>query len=165
MTPVELYQAEVTRRFKEGVPADEQPSLLSRAVSTPLFVVPGNHDNPDVAQTSFFEIKVHIEESAKIFESWLTAESTAASTASSTNPPAMSEFLFSVLGPKVRVDSMLGDLEERFHADRESVGKSRARWRYRSRVWRSLGPLICHRLKNWGFLAFLLELGRRKIGW
>ena len=43
---------------------------------------------------------------------------------------------------------MLGDLEERFHSDLETVSAKRARWRYRGRVWRSLGPLIFNKLRS-----------------
>jgi len=164
MTPTELYQAEIARRSKEGAPADERPSLLGEPASEPLIYMSAHHIVPKGRMT-FFQATVrgrsqNLVEGAKLFESMLDAVSTAP-----TSPPAMSEFLFSLLGPEGRVDSMLGDLEERFHADLESVSKSRARWRYRSRVWRSLGPLVLRKLKNWGFLAFILELGRRKIGW
>jgi hypothetical protein len=161
MTPTESYQAEVARRSKEGIPADEQPSLLSQAVSTPL-IVPGNHDNnPEASQTNPFQAAIWARELIEATETVLDA----ISTTSTETPPAATEFLFSLLAPKARVDSMLGDLEERFHADCESIGAARARWRYRSRIWRSSGPLIFNKLRNWGLLAFLLELGRRKIGW
>jgi hypothetical protein len=163
MTPIELYQTEVARRSKEVVPADEQSSFLSQEVSMPL-IVPGNHDNPEAARTTSFQERTWSREAAELFGTMLDAVSTASSV-STASPPPLTEFLFGLLGPKARVDSMLGDLEEHFHADCESIGDSRARWRYRRRVWRSLGPLIFHKLKNWGFLAFVLELGRRKIGW
>ncbi|HEY5256279.1 MAG TPA: permease prefix domain 2-containing transporter, partial [Acidobacteriaceae bacterium] len=147
------------------LPDDEQPSLLSQAVSQPPTYVSVHHVIPQMAQATFFQATVreasrNIQDGINVYGSFLDAVST-----TSASPPAMSEFLFSLLGPEGSIDSMLGDLEERFHADLESVSPSRARWRYRSRVWRSLGPLVLRKLKNWGFLAVILELGRRKIGW
>jgi hypothetical protein len=167
-----LYQAEVARRFKDGIPADEQPSLLSQAVYKPLTetVTSARY----TAGTAFVqrEIDAALLAIEAINEDVLgnLIEAMRGSVVNSepnppANPPALSEFLFSLLGPKDRVDSMLGDLEEFFRIDLETVSEARARWRYRGRVWRSLGPLIFNKMKNWGFFAFILEIGRRKIGW
>jgi hypothetical protein len=150
MTPtqVALYQAEVARRNKEGVPAGEQPSFLSQASYEPAAA-------PDVT-VSVVDDMTHYSVEWRPESKPLRSEP---------EPPAISEFLLSLFGPKDRVDSMLGDLEERFHSDLETVSAKRARWRYRGRVWRSLGPLIFNKLRSLGFFAFVLEVCRRKFGW
>jgi hypothetical protein len=147
MTSTEMYQAEIARRSKDGVPDDEQPSLLSEAVSRPTFSKPAG------GFPRFWRATIKPKGFARSEHKPLA------------NPPALSEFLFSLFGPKDRTDSLLGDLEELFHIDLQSVGEKRARWRYRSRAWRSLAPLIFNKLKNWRFFAFFFEICRRKIGW
>ena len=80
MTPtqVALYQAEVARRNKEGVPAGEQPSFLSRASCEP-----GATPN----------VTVYVDD-AIYYWGKLRSEP---------EPPAISEFLLSLFGPKDRV--------------------------------------------------------------
>jgi hypothetical protein len=168
MTPIELYQAEVARRLREGVPDGEEPSLLSQAVSKPA-IIPSD---VQVLMWKRFEAasRDQIERNLDMAQTLLGGRFTLAGLVNSeprppASPPAVSEFLFSLFGPKDRIDSMLGDLEELFHSDLEAGNARRARWRYRGRVWRSLGPLIFNKLKNWGFFAFVFEICRRKVGW
>jgi hypothetical protein len=80
-------------------------------------------------------------------------------------PPAVAEFLLALLGPRDRVDTMLGDLQEIFERDCVALGRRRASLRYWGQALRSILPLLIARLRNWGAFVALIELGRRKIGW
>jgi hypothetical protein len=80
-------------------------------------------------------------------------------------PPAVAEFLFSIFGPRDRIETMLGDLNELFEIDVAKRGYRRANLLFWSRTVRSLLPLAVAKLRKWGILAAVIELGRRKIGW
>jgi hypothetical protein len=155
MTPtqVALYQAEVARRNKEGVPPGEQPTFLGQLGEEPATGPSVSDISSGVTRFWRATIRGYAEINRVELGDFRSG------------PPALSEFLLSLFGPKDRVESMLGDLEERFHSDLETVSAKRARWRYRGRVWRSLGPLIFNKLRSLGFFAFVLEVCRRKFGW
>ena len=80
-------------------------------------------------------------------------------------PSAAAELLFSIFGPRDRIETMLGDLNELFELDVAKRGHRRANLLFWSRTVRSLLPLAVAKLRNWGILAAVIELGRRKIGW
>jgi hypothetical protein len=79
-------------------------------------------------------------------------------------PPVLGEALILMLCKKTRAEAVLGDLQERFEGDVASVGRHRAQCRYWFRTLRSVGPLLMAKLRNWGAIAALVELGRRFIG-
>lgn len=103
---VRLYQAEVARRLKEGIPPDEQPSLLSRSVYEPLTQTVTSAGY--IAGTAFVQRATNaaLLASEAINEDVLgdLIEAMRSSDVNSEpnpsrNPPAVSEFLFSLLGP------------------------------------------------------------------
>lgn len=79
-------------------------------------------------------------------------------------PPGLGEALIVLFSPKNRVDAVLGDLTERFAEEGAAKGQRRAKLLFRTRVLRSIGPLLWIKIRNAGLFAFLLELGRRLIG-
>lgn len=72
-------------------------------------------------------------------------------------PPAAGEFFIALFAPKRRVTAILGDLEERFQRDVESVGPKRARLRYWSHALRSGGPLFIAKTRNAGIWAIIFR--------
>jgi hypothetical protein len=82
-----------------------------------------------------------------------------------TAPPSLAEFLFALCGPKDRIETMLGDLQEFYEVDCKMKGIRRAKALYWARALRSVLPLLILKLRNWGALAALVEYGRGKIGW
>jgi hypothetical protein len=79
-------------------------------------------------------------------------------------PPAIAEMLFTLFAPSLTVNAQLGDLQELFHEEASRVGQRRARQRYWMRVIRSIGPLLYGKLVRIGFIGFLVELSRKKMG-
>jgi hypothetical protein len=79
-------------------------------------------------------------------------------------PPALGDLLIGLFAPKNRVDAVLGDLAERFAAETKTKGMRRAKLLFWARVTRSVGPLLLVKVRNGGFYAFLVELGRRLVG-
>jgi hypothetical protein len=72
--------------------------------------------------------------------------------------------LITLFFPSERTDAILGDLEEKFVRNVEAVGEKRARWRFWSEIVRSCGAVLFAKLRTWGVIAALVDLGRRKIG-
>jgi hypothetical protein len=58
----------------------------------------------------------------------------------------------------------MGCLEELFHEDIKTKGKRRAELLYWAAVLRSIGPLLLVKVREAGFIALLLEIGRRWSG-
>lgn len=79
-------------------------------------------------------------------------------------PSSIASALFLMLSPKKTADAQLGDLEEMFTSDCKAFGARYARAKFWARILLSVGPLIYRRLERIGFIAFLIDLGRRKLG-
>jgi hypothetical protein len=81
-------------------------------------------------------------------------------------PPAISEFFLTALSDAKKADAIIGDLNERFHADcvDPTIGPKRARLRYRASVFRSLRPLFWRWLKRAGLVGLLIDAFRRWTG-
>jgi hypothetical protein len=77
------------------------------------------------------------------------------------NPPGLAEWLVALVAPKRRADAVLGDLEERFHRNVDSLGLRRARARYWAEALRSIGPILWMKAKQLGLLALVAEIWRR----
>jgi hypothetical protein len=80
------------------------------------------------------------------------------------NPPAVAEALIQLFSPKRSVENMLGDMQELFETDKARFGIKRARRKYWNRAARELLPLIWHRLKRIGLIAFIIDYCRAKFG-
>jgi hypothetical protein len=81
-----------------------------------------------------------------------------------TAPPAIAEALISMFAPKRFSDAQLGDMQEIFETNVKRHGSQRARRLYWYEVARSIGPIILHWLKRIGFIAVLVDYGRKKMG-
>jgi hypothetical protein len=79
-------------------------------------------------------------------------------------PPALGEALLILFCPKNRARHVMGCLEENFHGDIKAKGKSRAKLLYWAAVLESIGPLLWVKLRRAGFIALVLEIGRRWSG-
>jgi hypothetical protein len=66
--------------------------------------------------------------------------------------------------PKNRARYVMGDLEETFHDDVRTKGQGRANLLYWSAVLRSIGPLLRVKARKAGFIAVVVEIGRRWSG-
>jgi hypothetical protein len=82
----------------------------------------------------------------------------------STSPPMLAEFLISCLAPKNTAQALLGDLQEMFEQNAERFGEKQARRKYWMQVANSVLPLVWHWLKRLGFLTFLVDYFRSKLG-
>lgn len=80
------------------------------------------------------------------------------------SPPALGEALISLFAPKKFVKAQLGDLQEMFETNQIKFGADRASRLYWYEVARSIGPLMFNWLKRIGFVAFIIEYGRAKLG-
>ena len=79
-------------------------------------------------------------------------------------PPQFAEFLLSLLAPKNSVESQLGDMQEVFEDQVKRFGLGRAGMFYWTQVLRAIWPNVFSKLKNWGFIGTIVELGRTKLG-
>jgi hypothetical protein len=79
-------------------------------------------------------------------------------------PPTLGEALLVLFCPKNRTRHMIGDLEELFHEDLKTKDRKRAKLLYWSAVLRSIGPLLWMKVRKAGFIALVLEIGRRWSG-
>ena len=79
-------------------------------------------------------------------------------------PPPIGEALVVLFCPKNRARYVMGCLEENFHEDIRTKGKSRAKLLYWAAVLHSIGPLLWVKLRRAGLVALLLEIGRRWSG-
>jgi hypothetical protein len=77
------------------------------------------------------------------------------------NPPSIAEWPVALIVPKRRSESMLGDLEERFHRHVETRGLRRARWLYWAEALRSIAPILSAKSKGLGLIAAIAEIWRR----
>jgi hypothetical protein len=77
------------------------------------------------------------------------------------NPPSIAEWLVALIVPKRRSESVLGDLEERFHRHVETRGLRRARWLYWAEALRSIAPILWAKAKGLGLIAAVAEIWRR----
>jgi hypothetical protein len=94
---------------------------------------------------------------------------TEATTSSTDLPPqpigvALGEMLLVLFCPRNRARHVTGDLEEIFHNDVKRKGQRRANLLYWSAILRSVGPLLWVKLRKAGFIALVLEIGRRWSG-
>jgi hypothetical protein len=94
----------------------------------------------------------------------MSAEATMGSADLPPRPPALGEVLLVLFCPKKRARHLAGDLEEIFHQDIKSKGQWRAKLLYWAAVLRSIGPLLWVKLRRAGFIALVLEIGRRWSG-
>lgn len=104
------------------------------------------------------EMSRYISEAVSIFDDWISTPD---------KPiliPSAGEALIVLFAPKNRVDAIVGDLSERFAEDLEAKGERRAKLLFWARVTRSIGPLLLAKIKRAGWLAVVLEIGRRWIG-
>ena len=75
-------------------------------------------------------------------------------------PPAIAEFLLTLLSKREHVDATVGDLNEIFERECKAFGPARARRLYWSRALRSLWPLIQRggaRAIKWGMIVSILK--------
>jgi hypothetical protein len=72
-------------------------------------------------------------------------------------PPLAAEFFIALFAPKRRVMVILGDREERFQRDVETVGPKRARLRYWADALRSGGPLLVAKMRDVGIWAIIVR--------
>jgi hypothetical protein len=77
------------------------------------------------------------------------------------SPPSRAEWLIALLVPKRRVDSVLGDLAERFQRHVAIYGLRRARNLYWAEALRSVLPIAWAKAKKLGMIAAVAELWRR----
>jgi hypothetical protein len=77
------------------------------------------------------------------------------------NPPAIAEWLVTLIIPKRRSESLLGDLAERFHRHVETCGLRRARALYWAEALRSILPILLSAAKKLGVIAAIAEIWRR----
>jgi hypothetical protein len=81
-----------------------------------------------------------------------------------TSPPAIAEALISMFSAKRFSESQLGDMQEIFDNNVKRFGPKRAKRLYWYEVVRSVGPILFHWLKRIGFVAILVDYGRKKMG-
>jgi hypothetical protein len=77
------------------------------------------------------------------------------------SPPAIAEWLVALIITKRRSESLLGDLEERFHRHVAARGLRRARWLYWAEVLRSILPILWTKARGLGLIAAIAEIWRR----
>jgi hypothetical protein len=76
------------------------------------------------------------------------------------NPPAIAEFLLTMLATTRRAEAMIGDLNERFTRECQECGHARAVRLYWARTLRSVGPLLWRataKVVRWGVVLAALR--------
>jgi hypothetical protein len=99
-----------------------------------------------------------------IVHTTVTVEASTADENAARLPPALGEALLVLVCPRNRAKYVRGDLRETFNEDIKINGKRRAVLLYWSGVLHSIGPLLWVKLRRAGFIALLLEIGRRWSG-
>jgi hypothetical protein len=79
-------------------------------------------------------------------------------------PPAIAQTLIALFAQERFADAQLGDMQEIFETNVKRHGLQRAKRLYWLEVLRSVGPIFFHWLKRIGFIAVLVDYGRKKMG-
>ena len=69
-----------------------------------------------------------------------------------------------LLAPKHSVDAQLGDLQQLFEGRVKRYGAARGSMFYWTQVLRAIVPGVWRALTKWGFIGFIVDLGRKKLG-
>jgi hypothetical protein len=73
-------------------------------------------------------------------------------------PPALAEWLLTLLSNAEQREAILGDFEERFHDDlAKGRGLNRARWLYRARAFHSMLPMMWQAIKRVGLVSLMVN--------
>lgn len=80
------------------------------------------------------------------------------------NPPRLAEAAFAWFAPRKTADCQLGDLQELYVKNVERYGSNRARWLYWLEVFPAITGAAWRLLKRVGFVAFVVDYVRTKLG-
>jgi hypothetical protein len=153
-----LYQAEVARRAKEGIPDGERPSLLGEAISIHKEWIEAIGDSP--AKTAKIQSLGNEHDVDVVFQVPHHA-------VVRDEPPRRAEWIVALCLPPRMSESVLGDLHEIFLNDCKVGSRRRANQLFWLRAVHSLldavGPIIAKKLSHWGAIAVLVNLGRRLL--
>jgi hypothetical protein len=125
-------------------------AIMLKEVKAAVTVIKGQRELKELAAT--------LEQANEILSDMTEA------TDSSPPPPVIAEAMISLFTPKHFADAQLGDMQEIFVANAQRFGLRRAKRLYWYEVARSVGPIFFHWLKRVGFIAVLVDYGRKKMG-